>query len=79
MRAIIIHIAHVIEVEYSDARQSDCNATPEDLPGQRLRLQIIGAKRTEESEEKEDSQVTEPHITVTMLAEGVFDSTDDGE
>ena len=78
MRAIIIHIAYVIEVENTNTGQTHRYTCPEDLPCKRLCLQIIRTHRTQQSKEKEDTQIAEPHITVTMLAERVFDRPYDG-
>ena len=75
VRAIVIHIAYVIEVQYTDARHTDCNATPDDFVAQTLKLQVITSERAQQSEEQEHPQVTQPHITVAMLAEGVCNRT----
>ena len=77
MRAIIIHIAYVIEVEYSYAGQTHRHTCPEDLPRKGLCLQIIRTHRAQQSKEKEDTYVTQTHIAVTMLAERVFYHPDD--
>ena len=76
MRAVIIHIAYVIEVQYPHARQTDRHAAPYHFGRQCLYLQVIGPQRTEQTEEKEDTQITESHIAVTVFAERIFDGTD---
>lgn len=77
MRAVIIHIAYVIEVQDPYAGQTDRHAAPYRFGRQVLYLQVISAERTEQAEEKEDTEITESHITVAMLPQRIFDSTDD--
>ena len=77
--AVICHIPEVIEVEYSYAGQTDRYTAPDDFCGQGLRLQVIRPAGAEQTEEKEDAQVAQAHIAVTMLAQRVFDGTDDSE
>ena len=50
--AIILHIADIIQIQHSHARQSDCRSTPENLRRQILDLQIVTADRTEQPEEQ---------------------------
>ena len=40
VRAVIIHIAYVIEVEYPYAWQTNRDAATDDFPGHELRLQV---------------------------------------
>lgn len=77
--AVICHIPKVIEVEHPYAGQTDGYSAPEDFCSQSLRLQVIRPAGTEQTEEEEDAQVAQPHITVAMLAQRVFDGTDDSE
>ena len=76
---VMAHIADIIEVQHSHARQSDCDAAPERLPCHRLRLQVVRTHSAEQTEEEEHAQIAQAHIAVTMLAQRIGDGTDNGQ
>ena len=76
---VMTHVADVIEVQHTYAGQADSCAATEDLHAHRLRLEVIGTHRAEQTEEEEHTQVTQTDIAVTVFAKGVGDSTDDGQ
>ena len=77
--AVICHITDVIQIQHPYARQTDRCATYRHFPCQILRLQVIRPAGAEQSEEQKHTQVAQAHIAVTMLAQRVFDGTDDGK